>query len=87
MKLKRSDMVQLMAYIDKEKPEVIEVIKEDEGFTAGISFLFKDLEGRDCSVRLYQAQLNIAPDLTKTMKLYSRISGKPSAAKSPDDDT
>ena len=88
MKLKRSYLEMMMKYVQKEKPEVVDVVKSEE-FTAGVVFNFKDSEGRDCSISLYEAQFNCAPDLTKKMKLYSRFPAKasPSSEQDPASDT
>lgn len=73
MKLKRADLELLMQYLEKEKPEIVEVVVNDTDFRAAVGFSFRDLENRDCMVKLHDAAHNVTPDLTKTMKLYSRV--------------
>ncbi len=73
MKLKRTDFELLMQYLQKEKPETIEILNHSDGFQAATGFSFVDLENRQCVVKLFDAAHNVTPELTKTMKLYSRL--------------
>jgi hypothetical protein len=76
MKLKRTDLELLMRYIEKEKPELVDVNMSDEAFRGCVGFSFADAEHRDCTVKIYAAAANVTPELTKTMKLYSRFDKK-----------
>ena len=87
MKLKRKDLELLMQYLDKEKPEFVELVKNDTNFQSATGFAFRDLEGRDCTIKIFDAQHNITPELTKTMKLYTRLKDKPSGGESQDPGT
>jgi uncharacterized protein (UPF0179 family) len=74
MKLKRSDLELVMNYIEKEKPDTISISEsKSSNLGAAIDFDFEDLEHRTCSITVYEASLNSTPDLTKTMKLNSRV--------------
>lgn len=69
MKLKRSDIELLMQYIEKEKPETVEIAIDNYH----TSFEFRDAEARTCIVKLFDTMTSTTPELTKTMKLYSRV--------------
>lgn len=69
MKIKRTDLELLMKYIEKEKPETVDMNVENFSTTFG----FSDAEHRDCIIRLFESQTNTTPELTKKMKLYTRI--------------
>lgn len=71
MKIKYGDLDLLMQYLHKEAAELVSV--EIGNMDSRMSFMFKDLENRDCCVTLFAADHNTTPELTKTMKLYSRL--------------
>jgi hypothetical protein len=73
MKIKRTDLELLMKYLEKEKPETVDVHLNDDNFRGSVGFSFADADSRDCLVKVYSATHNITPDLTKTMKLYTRF--------------
>jgi len=73
MKLKLSDLKLLMQYLVKEGAEMVE-IEIDRPIENGTVFSFRDIENRECHIKLYDAQFNITPELTKKMKLYTRFS-------------
>lgn len=87
MKLKRTDLELLMQYLQKEKPETVEVLMHEDGFRAAIGFGFDDIEKRSCVIKVFDASHNITPELTKTMKLYSRIKASPSSGGNQDENT
>lgn len=69
MKLKRSDIELMMRYIEKEKPEFIDVVCDN----FCVLFRFTDAEHRDCTIKLFESLTNTTPELTKSMKLYTRF--------------
>lgn len=73
MRIKRKDLELLMTYLEKEKPELVELGVDEEAFRAGITVGFEDSEKRRCVVKLFGADRNITPELTKTMQLYTRV--------------
>ena len=73
MKLKIKDLQLLMEYLKKEGCELVEI--DQEPLDIGYSFTFKDVEHRSCIIKLYSSATNTTPDLTKSMKLYTRFGG------------
>lgn len=74
MKLKLSDLKLVFDYIEKEKPEILEIEEAaSSNLGSAINFIFSDLEKRNCTITIYEASLGNTPDLTKVMKLYSRV--------------
>lgn len=73
MKLKRKDLELMMQYLDKEKPELVEVVRDDQTFQSSTGFRFTDADNRECTIKLFSAQHNVTPELTKVMKLYTRL--------------
>lgn len=71
MKLKVSDLQLAMAYIEKEGTSYVDVTYPNTD--VGVYFEFLDAENRLCEIKLYQSEMNTAPSLTKTMKLYTRF--------------
>jgi hypothetical protein len=69
MKIKTKDLELLMKYIEKEKPETIDIHVD----TFSVTFGFADAEHRDCVIRLFETSTNTTPELVKKMKLYTRI--------------
>lgn len=69
MRIKRSDMELMMRYIEKEKPETISILPDN----FKINFTFTDSENRNCTVTLFESTANTTPELTKNMKLYTRM--------------
>jgi len=71
MKINVHHLVDLLEYLHKEHVTTLEVSTGTHGMA--LDFLFFDSENRECVVKLYSAQGNSAPELTKTMKLYTRL--------------
>lgn len=69
MKIKTKDLELLMKYVEKEKPETVDIHVENFSATFG----FADAEHRDCVIRLFETSANTTPELVKKMKLYTRI--------------
>lgn len=69
MKIKRTDLELFMKYIEKEKPETVDIHVENFSTT----FSFADAEHRDCMIRLFESSANTTPELNKKMKLYTRF--------------
>lgn len=73
MKIKRKDLELLMQYLEREKPEMVDLEFDENSLNSSVKFSFRDLEARECTVRIFNGTLNSSPDLIKTMKLYSRV--------------
>lgn len=76
MELKVVHLVELLDYLGKEGVQEISLEKEDKIGRAGYVFKFQDKDSRECAITLFQAGLNISPDLVKKMKLYTRSGPK-----------
>jgi hypothetical protein len=74
MKINVNHIVELLEYLHKES--VLEVEVSERSMSTGQVFTFFDKENRECEITIFQAALNSAPQLTKTMKLYTRASRK-----------
>ena len=71
MKLKMSDLKLLMTYLEKEKAELVEI--NPALVDVALSFEFKDSENRESKIRLFSSECSTSPELTKVMKLYTRV--------------
>lgn len=69
MRIKIKDLELMMQYISKEKPETA-YIHLDNFF---VTFSFADAENRECVIKLFESTTNATPELTKSMKLYTRF--------------
>ena len=69
MKVKFKDIISFMEYATKEKPEYLSV--NIDNFKFDLSFT--DSENRNCTVTIFESMVNTTPDLTKNMKLYTRL--------------
>jgi hypothetical protein len=80
MKVKFKDLVSFMEYATKEKPEYVSV--NIDNFKFDLSFM--DSENRNCTVTIFESMVNTTPELTKNMKLYTRL--KETAKKESEDE-
>lgn len=71
MKIRVPHLVELLEYLTKEDVMDINVELRDS-VSSGIDCIFFDKEKRECKITLFQAGMNISPDLTKKMKLHTR---------------
>lgn len=71
MKLKVSDLLDVLEYATKEQAITINITAPE--MDVATYFEFTDLEKRECKIKIYAASANVTPDLTKTMKLYTRL--------------
>lgn len=71
MRIKADDLRLLMDYLDKELVDDVDIIVNELGFNTQIDF--KDTEGRECTVILYDSVREMKPDLVKKMQLITRL--------------
>lgn len=71
MRVKTEDLKMLMDYLDKELVESAELTIVEANFAAYVTF--KDIEGRECEITLYDSMRDMPPDLMKKMQLHTRL--------------
>lgn len=71
MIIKADDLKMLVEYINKESVEQVDIIVVSGSFSVHVDF--RDQEGRECSVIMYDAMREMKPDLVKKMQLNSRL--------------
>lgn len=72
MRIKTEDLELLLWYLKKEKADHSTVNQVNANFE--IFFEFKDLEGRDCEIVLYDTEMRARPArLKKEMDLETRL--------------
>ncbi len=71
MQIKVNDMALLMRYLLKEGAQYVDV--NVESTKGGAIFEFTDVERRVCAIRIFRAELNSTPELTKIMRLTTRF--------------
>ena len=75
MNIKTDDLELLLWYLKKEKTDHVSVMQVNANFE--IIFEFKDDEGRDCEIVLYDLQMRNKPvRLKKEMDLETRLEKK-----------
>lgn len=71
MIIKADDLRQLIEYLDRELVEQVDINVISGSFSVHVDF--KDQEGRECSVIMYDSMREMKPDLVKKMQLNSRL--------------
>lgn len=72
MVIRRADLEQIMAYLEKEEVKELSITKE-KVVGDRLYFEFEDKKLRACKVTLFAAENLTYPSLTKTMDLYTRL--------------